>query len=78
LNDPVKERERTVLKLHGHSAERLKCRGEFEKLEDHGLILAEHLTTGDSEKKAVADLAGCARDGNTNGVFHHSVGLVEG
>src|SRR3546814_2660802 len=34
------------------------------------LVLAEHLARGDAEQQRVADLAGCAGDGDADGLFH--------
>jgi hypothetical protein len=69
----MKKRECTILKFHRHTAQSLKRWCEFEKLQDHWLILTEHLATGDAEKKAVADLACGACDGNANWLFHRCV-----
>jgi hypothetical protein len=44
---------------------------QFEHLQDDRLVLAEHFAAGDAEQQGVADLAGSAGDGNTNGGFGH-------
>ena len=49
--------------------------GSLEQLQDHRLVLAEHVAGGDAEQQAVADLAGGAGDGDADGCFH--CGLLE-
>ena len=44
--------------------------GNLEQLQDHRLVLAEHVAAGDAEQQAVADLAGGAGDGDADGGFH--------
>lgn len=38
-------------------------------MEDDRLVVAEHVSVGDSEQQRVADLAGRAGDGNSHGLF---------
>ena len=45
-------------------------RRDLEQLEDDRLIGTEQLSTGNTEEQAVADLAGCAGDGDTSGFLH--------
>jgi len=69
----VQQRKRAVVELHHHAPERflrLLVRN-LEQLQDHRLILAEHLAAGNAKQQAVADLAGSASDGDANGGFRH-------
>ena len=69
---PGEEAERAVLDFHHHALERglRLVDGKLEQLQDHRLIATEHLTVGDSEQQAVADLTGSAGDRNADGAFH--------
>ena len=66
------QRERAVLELHHHALERGLglLQRQFEHLQDDRLVLAEHFAGGDAEQQGIADLAGGAGDGNTDGLFH--------
>ena len=50
--------------------------GDLQHLQDHRLVGAEHLAGGDAEQQAVADLAGGAGHGDSNGGFHGFDGLL--
>jgi hypothetical protein len=43
---------------------------QFQHLQDHRLVLAQHFARGDAEQQGVTDLAGSAGDGNADGGFH--------
>ena len=65
------QREGAVVELHHHALERLLrlLVGNLEQLQDHGLVLAEHLAGGDAKEQGIADLAGGAGDGDADGGF---------
>jgi hypothetical protein len=67
------QRERAVLELHHHALERLLrlLVGDLQQLQDHWLVLAEHLAGGDAEQQGIADLAGGAGHGHANGLLAH-------
>ena len=48
--------------------ERAERGRDLEQLEDHGLVLAEHLTARDAEQQAVPDLTGSTGDRDAYGV----------
>ena len=66
------QREGAVVQLHHHALQRLLrlVVGNLQQLQDHRLVVAEHVAGGDAEQQAVADLAGGAGDGDANGGFH--------
>jgi hypothetical protein len=43
----------------------------LQQLQDHGLVLAQHLAGGDAEQQGVTDLAGGAGDGHADGFLAH-------
>jgi len=66
------QRECTVVELHHDALEcllRLLVR-DLQQLEDYRLVGPEHVTVGDAEQQAVADLAGGAGDRDANWGFH--------
>ena len=69
---PASSGKRAVVELHHDALQRLLrlLVGNLEHLQDHRLVLAEHLAAGDPEEQAVADLAGGAGDGDAHGTFH--------
>jgi hypothetical protein len=68
----LQQREGAVVELHHHALQRLLrlLVGDLEQLQDHRLVLAEHLAAGDPEQQAVADLAGGAGHGDAHGLLH--------
>ena len=64
------ERESAVLQFHHHAFDGVLRLRQVEKLQNHGLVFAEHFAGCDAEKQGIADLAGCAGYGNTDGGFH--------
>jgi hypothetical protein len=67
------QRERAVFQFHHHALERflgLFVR-DFQQLQDHGLVLAQHFAGGDAKQQGVTNLTSCASDGNANGLFAH-------
>jgi hypothetical protein len=74
-HDIVEERERSVLQLHDDARESLGRLGDFEKLQDNGLIRSEEISRRETEDEGVADVAGGASDGDADG-FGHGVILV--
>jgi len=69
---PLKEREGAVVEFHGDALERLEglLDGGLDELEDDRLVFSEHLTTSNTEQKAVADLTGSTGDSYANGGLH--------
>ena len=61
------QRERAVVELHAHALERAERRRDLEQLQGDGRVRPEHRAGGDAEQQAVADLAGGAGDGDTDG-----------
>src|SRR5690554_2441818 len=69
-DDVLHQRKGAVVQLHHHTLEGFHGRGDLEQLQDDRLVLAQHVAGGDAEGEGVADLAGSAGDGNTDGLFH--------
>ncbi len=67
----LQQRESAVLQLHRHAAQCLlrSFDRDLQELEDHRLVLAQHLARRDPEQQGVADVAGRAGDRHTNGTF---------
>src|SRR6185312_14292773 len=66
----LEEREGAVLQFHHHPAQGGQRRLDLDEMEDDRLVRAEHGARGDAEEEGVADLAGSAGDGHTEGVLH--------
>jgi hypothetical protein len=75
------QREGAVVEFHHHALERVLrlLVGDLQQLQDHRLVLAEHLAAGDAEQQGIADLAGGAGDGHADGLLGgaHGQGLLE-
>ena len=67
LHDAFQQRERAVLHLHHHAPQGVERGRDLLQVQDDGLVRPEHLTAGDAEQEAVADLAGGAGDGHADG-----------
>ncbi len=67
LHHAVEKGKGAVVELHVHTVESTEGRGDLEQLQDHGLVVAEQLTTRDAEQQRIADLTGCAGDGDSHG-----------
>ena len=70
------QREGAVDQLHRDSLERAHRRRDLEQAQIDRLIGTEQLAAGDAEDEAVADLAGSAGDGHTNGIAHEFISWV--
>ena len=71
--------ECTVIKLHANTFKGAKCWRDLKELQNHWSVGTKNGTRCNTEKEAVANLAGCTGDGNTNGSCHaFSVGAHEG
>ena len=68
-HDPLQQRKRAVVELHGHPLEGLHhfFHRHFQEMEDHRLVGTEHRAGGDAGKKGVSNLAGGAGHGNFDG-----------
>jgi len=62
--------ECAVVQFHDHAVQCRKRRRDFQQLQNDGLLGAEHLARGDAKRELIADLAGGAGNGDTNGIFH--------
>jgi hypothetical protein len=69
-DDVVEEREGAILEFHDDALEGLSGLRDLEELEDHGLFAPQQVAGGKAEDEGVADVAGGAGDGDTNGFFH--------
>ena len=47
--------------------------GDFDEVQDDGLVRPEHRAGGDAEEEGITDLAGGAGDGHANGCFAHKI-----
>ncbi|MGC4031093.1 MAG: hypothetical protein QM754_05015 [Tepidisphaeraceae bacterium] len=72
LHDAVQQREGAVVEFHGDALKGFHgfFDRNFKQLEDDRLVRAEHRAFGDAEQQGVTDLAGGARDGDSNGLLH--------
>jgi hypothetical protein len=79
LDDALEQRKGAVIEFHRDALECFECllNWGLEQLEDHGLVRSEHRAGGDAEQEGVADLAGCAGDGDADGSFHGRVRRAE-
>ena len=66
----AQQREGAIVEFHGNALECVQRRGDFQQLQDDGLVRAEHIASCDAESERIADIAGSAGDGDANGVFH--------
>ena len=66
------ERERTVVQLHLDRFQHFQCRSDFEQLQDHRLILAQHFTGSNTENQRVTDLTSGTSHRYANRLFHHA------
>jgi len=69
LDDSSEEGEGTIVQLHRHTLERFQGGCQLKKLEDDGLVLAQHLTAGNTEEERVTDLSRGTSDGDTDGLL---------
>ena len=70
---PHQQWESAVFQLHHHALEgflRLFI-GNFQQLQDDGLVFAQHFARGDAKQQGVTDLTCCAGNGNADGLFAH-------
>jgi alpha-beta hydrolase superfamily lysophospholipase len=63
-------RERAVVEFHHHALQGRQRRRDFQQVQDHRLVRAQHVAGGDTEQQRVADLTSGAGNGNSNGCFH--------
>ena len=70
----LEQRERAIFQLHDDAAERLQgfLVGDFDEVQDDGLVRAEHGAGRDAEEQGVANLAGSAGHGDANGCCIHN------
>ena len=64
------QRERAIVQFHGNALQGAQGRGDFQHLQNDGLIGAEHLAGGNPEEKGIADLACCTGNDYTYRLFH--------
>lgn len=65
-DDLLDEGEGAVIKLHLEGLKGALGEGEVDQLEDHWLVLSEHLSVGDTEGGGVSDVAGGAGKGDSD------------
>ena len=70
---PGQQREGAVVKFHHHALQRLLCLfvRYLQQLQDHRLVLAQHVAIGDAKQQRISDLSGGAGDGDTHRGFGH-------
>lgn len=68
-NDFSQKRESAITQLHGNTTKSFLGLRDIDKVEDDWLILAEHITVGNSEQQWVTDLSGSTSNGNSDGLF---------
>ncbi len=71
--DAGQQREGAVFQLHDHALQSVLSLfvGDFQQLQNNGLIFTQHFARGDAEQQGVTDLASCAGDGDTDGLLAH-------
>jgi DNA-binding transcriptional regulator YhcF (GntR family) len=69
------QRESAVFDLHHHALQGLLrfLVGNFQQLQRHGLVLAQHLASCDAEQQGITDLASGAGDGHADGLLAHEL-----
>ena len=71
-HDFLHQREGAVLELHHHALQLLQAGGDFEELQNHGLISTQHLTSCNAEQKGIGNVAGGAGHGHSYGFLHNA------
>ncbi len=66
----IQRRERAVVQLHHHSAQSRQRRRNFQQVQVHRLISAQHRTRCHAKREGVTDLASGTGDGDVYGLFH--------
>ena len=66
-DDARKRIERTIVELHDDALQGIQGLRYLEQLQDHGLVVAEHLPGGNAKSELIADLAGSPGDRYANG-----------
>jgi len=69
-DDAGQQRERAVVQFHRHAFQSLQGRGDFQQLQNDGLVFAQHVAGSNAEQQGIADLASCAGNGDAYGLFH--------
>lgn len=67
--DAVKERESAITKLHSNTLKSFLGLRDIDEVEDDGLVVAEHVSVGDSEQQRVADLTGSTSHSHAHGLL---------
>ena len=70
---PRQQRECAVFQFHHYALQGGLglLHGQFQHLQNHGLVLAEHFARRDAEQQGISNLSGSAGDSNSNGGFGH-------
>jgi len=74
----VQKGESAILEFHGDTLEGTSGSGDIEQLEDDGLVLAQHVTVGNSEDGGITDVTSSTSDSDSDGVFMAGGEVVEG
>jgi hypothetical protein len=59
--------EGAIVKFHHHAVQRGKRLRNLEQLQNHRLVVTEHLSGGDAKRKLVTDLTGGTGDRDADG-----------
>jgi hypothetical protein len=70
-HDAFEQRERAVIELHHHAAERGQRRLDFDEMQDDGLVRTEHRAGRDAEQEGITDLTGGTGNSDTDGISAH-------
>ena len=67
------QREGAIVEFHHDTLEGFlrAFNRDFEQLQNHRLVCAEHFARGNAEQQGITDLASCPSDCNTDGFFAH-------
>jgi hypothetical protein len=66
----IERREGAVVQFHHHALNRRAGRRDLQQIQVDRLIGTQHLTRGHPECERVADISGCAGDGDSDWLFH--------
>ncbi len=69
-DDFVHQREGAVVHFHHRALQLFHALRNVEQLQNHRLVLAQHVTGGNAENQRVGNLTSCAGDGNAYRLFH--------
>ena len=68
-DNAVQEGESAIVEFHGNTVEGTSGGGDIEQLEDDGLVLAQHVTVGNSEDGGITNVTSSTSDSDSDGGF---------